>query len=243
MAKSVKNNLVLSDNLLKEWIKYKRGEDFSQNAINKILHYSGGNIQVNTSQYQRIGIEISRELNQKLRSAGYTTQTLEDLAGKTVYRIILDSERTDFPYVCIKDDNINPMLGGCFFRNCSREKALSHLRELCRNASEIILYDKYLGHTDNWRSNRDLILSLLPDKKLTIHYRRDHLSDDLVEELKTVRARWSFEAVELPTHHDRYLIVDGDMEIILTSGFYHLRSTAKELTYMLRLCEKSRFGA
>lgn len=242
MAKREKMNLVLSDDLLKEWLKYKQGQDFDPFTINRILHYSGGKIQTNTSQYIRIGVALPRTLDQTLRSSGYTTQSLVDLAGKTVYGIILDSERTDFPYVCITNDNINPMLGGCFFRDTPRDKAIQHLRELCKNASGITLYDQYLGKGDSWTFNKPILLSVLPDRELTIRYHPDHLLPDRIDELRAVRGRWAFEAVNLPTHHDRYLIVDGNVEVILTSGFYHLRSTAKELTYVLRPCSASRFG-
>ena len=44
-----------------------------------------------------------------------------------------------------------------------------------------------------------------------------------------------------PENHDRYLIIDDKVEIILTSGFYYLNELNKEISYIVRLIDSHRF--
>ena len=44
----------------------------------------------------------------------------------------------------------------------------------------------------------------------------------------------------LLTHHDRYIVIDNKMEIILSSGFMYLELTGKELTYVVRPVQENR---
>lgn len=45
----------------------------------------------------------------------------------------------------------------------------------------------------------------------------------------------------LPEYHDRYLVLDDKLEIILTSGFDYLVKTEKEFTYIVRPVSTQRF--
>ena len=42
-------------------------------------------------------------------------------------------------------------------------------------------------------------------------------------------------------YHDRYLVLDDKLEIILTSGFDYLVKTEKEFTYIVRPVSTQRF--
>jgi len=97
----------------------------------------------------------------------------------------------------------------------TREKAISHIKTLCGKAENVCLYDKYITRRGRERDNDHIlriIASLFPEKKMNI-------SD----------------------HHDRYLIIDNKMEIILTGGFSTLLDTSKEFTYIVRPVVESRF--
>lgn len=53
---------------------------------------------------------------------------------------------------------------------------------------------------------------------------------------------YSFSPSKYNDCHDRYLIIDGKTEIILSSGFDHLHNTTKEIAYIVRDCRgMSRF--
>ncbi len=239
-------SLALDDDLQKAYLDFKERRDFNQDVIIKLLKYYKGPFATNTAQYKRIGREPSNEINQQLRGGGYTNQTLEELASAmTKYKLILSLDKNTFPYVNINGDNIENNLSGCFYRGESRDKAIQHIKALCKGAEEIYIYDKYLVTTGKQSTNNrelDLIASLLPKKKMKLLYQEGHLLDTDVNYLKTVFSTWNFqEKNNIPEHHDRYLIIDNKMEVILTSGFYYLENITKEFTYIVRPIEKNRF--
>ena len=77
---------------------------------------------------------------------------------------------------------------------------------------------------------------ILPNKKVELVYHSKHLNDSAVADLQ-----WSFSLDDsLLTHHDRYIVIDNKMEIILSSGFKYLELTGKELTYVVRPVQENR---
>lgn len=242
MAKPV-YNVVLSDSLQLEYCRYKQGKEFNRYLVNRILRYSEGAIITNVAQLERIGPEAETELKSfgiTLRKSDLKKQSLEQLADRTTYNIILSDSRDDFPYVNITAANepLQPVIGGCFFRDRPRDKAVSHISKLCAKASNILVYDAYLNHDAR---NIGTLASLLPDKKLELVYHPGHLTPDAQAELLRLRPNLTLQPRQLPTHHDRYIVVDGTIEIILTSGFCYLASHIKEITYIIRHCTTSRF--
>lgn len=209
--------MVLSDDLQKVYLDFKEKHDFDQDIVTKLFKYFKGPFATNTAQLSRINKKPSPAIEQQLRASGFTTQSLEELAaGKTLYKIILSKDKSTFPYVNINGDQIENNLSGCFFRGKTREKAIHHIKTLCRKAEDVCLYDKYIIRRGNERDNQALlriIASLLPEKKLNV-----------------------------PDHYDCYLIIDNKMEIILTGGFSTLIDTTKEFTYIVRPVDKNRFS-
>jgi len=236
-------NVALSDSLQLEYCRYKQGKEFNRYLINRILRYSEGAIITNVGQLERIGPDAESELKSfgtMLRKSNLKKQSLEELADKTNYNIILSDKRDDFPYVNITAANepLQPVIGGCFFRDRPRDKAVSHITKLCAKASSILVYDAYLNRDER---NIGTLATLLPDKKLELVYHPDHLTPDTQTELLRLRPKLTLQPQQLPTHHDRYIVVDGTIEIVLTSGFCYLASHIKEITYIIRRCTTSRF--
>jgi hypothetical protein len=238
--------LVLSDELQKVYLDFKEGKDFDRNIVQRLLHYFKGNIITNTAQMKRINKILPPAVEQQLRGAGYTNQPLEDLAKKTVYRIILSTNNNTFPYVNINEDVIENNLMGCFMRGVRRDKAISHIQALCEKAKQVCIYDKYLVRRGDERMNEknlNSVAALLPHKNLFIAYADSHLFESDVSFLKNKCPKWTFEKRNnIPDHHDRYLIIDDKIEIILTSGFSYLSETSKEFTYIVRPILDNRFN-
>lgn len=236
-----KYSLVLSDSLQTEYYKFKNGKDYDPEIIKRLLHYYKAPILTNTSQLKRTNTEVEDRLLQNLRHAGYTTQTLEQLAAMTVYKIVLSVDQDTYPFVNINADKIENNLSGCFFRNESRQKAIDHITALCSKAKEICIYDLYFCHAGI--SNCNTLAALLPKKKLSITYDPSHVSTADIQSMEKRCRDWSFQPKTLLSNHDRYLIIDNEMEIILTSGFSYLNSKAKEFTYVIRPVSEQRFSS
>ena len=135
----------------------------------------------------------------------------------------------------IMSDQISSHITGCFYRNAHRDKAIRHIRALCQDAKKICLYDQYLN------ACKDVLKLILPNKKVELVYHSKHLNDSAVADLQKYNPQWSFSLDDsLLTHHDRYIVIDNKMEIILSSGFMYLELTGKELTYVVRPVQENR---
>lgn len=228
-------SFVLSDELQKEYCNFKEGKVCDRNLIENLLHYYKPSILTNTSQLKRIGKDTSKQLETTLRKSGFTTQSLEDLAQNTTYKIILCTDKNHYPYVNINGDKIENNLTACFFKRENRQKAIEHITALCRKAKNISIYDKYSFLNG---ANIELLKSILPLKELSITYDSQYIN---VVALQEYCAKWTFIDRTLPEYHDRYLVVDDKIEIILTSGFDYLIRNEKEFTYIVRPVSRQRF--
>lgn len=238
MGKRIKS-LVLSDELLDEYLKFKDNSEYDKDIIEKLLHYYKPVYITNISQYERINHEIKPDLKKALSSNRLTNQSLEELASKTKYKIILSANRSDFPYVNINNDNIENNFTGTFLRSEPRLKAIEHIKSLCNDAKKsILVYDKYFYNKED---NADMLIKLLPLKKIEITYQRNSFSEQQINKLKSKCADWTFKDNNFTDNHDRYLIIDDNVEIILTSGFSYLNDFTKEITYIVRLIDGHQF--
>ncbi len=120
-----KYSFVLSDTLYKQYYLFKEHQDYDKEIILHLLKFRCGEFLTNTRQLDDIGIgdRVSKSLYDSLKHARLTKQTLEELARKTDYKLILCDDRTDYPYVNIMSDQISSHITGCFYRNAHRDKA------------------------------------------------------------------------------------------------------------------------
>lgn len=228
-------SFVLSDQLQEQYCNFKEGKVYDRSLIENLLHYYKPSILTNTSQLRRIGKSMSPQLETTLRKSGFTTQSLKDLAQNTVYKIILCTDEDKYPYVNINGDKIENNLTACFFKRESRLKAIEHITALCRKAKRICVCDKYSFQNND---NIELLKDILPLKDLTIVYDSQYMTIDL---LQKHCEKWTFSDRTLSEYHDRYLVIDDKLEIILTSGFDYLVKTEKEFTYIVRPVSMRRF--
>lgn len=233
------NSVALSDELLKEYFKFTGNFDYDRTVIERLLHYYKPVYITNISQLERINHTIDNNLRQKLHACGLRRQTVEELAAMTRYKIILSKNRSDFPYVNIYNDNIENNYTGTFLRSESRAKAIEHIKSLCADARKsILVYDNYFCSKE---SNVDILISLFPNRKLEIKYQIKTFSEKQINKIKAARPNWELTDCNFPENHDRYLIIDDKVEIILTSGFYYLNELNKEISYIVRLIDSHRF--
>jgi len=233
--------IVLSDELLKAYYDFKKSKSVEQDIITKLFKYYISGHLTNCKQLETIGVE-DEPLKQQLAPEGYIKQTLEELGEKTIYKFILNTERDDYPYINIYSDKIERNFTATYGKNESRQKTIEHIKALCKNAQYVFIYDKFL----NENIIRE-IAKILPRKRLNIIHTQiynDHtkqwelnLSQSQITLFKNICKDWIIKEDRKNTYknyHDRYLLIDNQIEIILTSGFDYLFDENKEFTYLVR---------
>ena len=223
--------IVLSDELLKAYYDFKNAKDVDQNIITNLFKYYSRHL-TNIAQLKRIAIKVDDSFRKNLLRKGYTNQTLEELCEKTTYKLILNTEKNDYPYTNINADKIERNFTATYNKNESRDKTIRHIKALCRNAQYIFIYDKYMNDKVIQK-----ISNILPQKKLNIIYKNGQLSQTQISRLKKEGKNWKIQPDNKNTYndyHDRYLLIDNNIEIILTSGFDYLFDENKDFTYIVR---------
>lgn len=236
----MQKSVVLSDELLKEFYAFKNNEKYDNNTIEKLLNYYKPPYITNVKQLENIGI-IDDSLIQLLYANDLANQTLEELSELTKYKLILDNKKTNYPYVNIFKDEIKNNYSATYYKEDSRDKARKHIRALLKDVSCVFVYDKYMSESSSWSDSKKFFTDLLPKNNLTIYYpneyREDHLSNK-AKEIRKICNKWKIiKDTTNKNHrdlHDRYIIIDKKIEIILTSGFDYLFDESKDFTYIVR---------
>lgn len=242
-----KTGIVLDDDLFAEYHRFRGNLSdnipYNEDTVSKIMSFFKAPITTNLCQYKRCKVPLPRNLEIQLKQKGLDKQTLEELAQeKSLYKIIISGSQNDYPYVdIIHNPWIENNFGVSLFRNEPRDKAVHHLASLCKKASKISIYDKYIENEDN-NLNLELLGKIFPDKKLSICF-YSKIKDDFADRIKAAHANWSITKDPNPKNfHDRYIIIDDELEIILTGGVSKLATSIYDFTYIIRETNKSRFN-
>lgn len=228
--------IVLSDDLLKEYYKFKHNDSPDSVTIQNLFNYYKSLHITNVAQLNRIGIDDNVLFSQLLQS-NLTQQTLLGLCDKTTFKVILDKSNSDYPHINISKDKLENNYSSTFYKDESRVKAQEHIKALMKDASSIFIYDIYFEKRNNWEYTKKFFKEIVPRKKLDIYYR----GFDLVNkgsEVKKIYKDWKLikdsSNKKYQDLHDRYLLIDNKIEIILTSGFNNLFDESKDFTYIVR---------
>lgn len=242
---SLKNGVVLSDALYAEYYKFTSGGDYSKDIINKIMAFRFDGFVTNVRQCKAAGNPISAAYETALRSCGMDNQSCVELSRNfTVYKIVLtnDPAKKGFPYVNIdsQDEKISLTLSGSFKISEKRTKAVEHISALCMGAKKLFMYDAHLNASDKGYFGRVAadLNKIIPTTKVEVKY--CVMDQKIIKYLREESACRTFVHTPIPVHHDRYIIVDDRLEIIISSGFDHLTlDNRRELTYIVRNIKKT----
>lgn len=246
-------SFVLEDDLFREYHKYMnpeecvgKGDIYNRRVIKELLSYHIKPFLYNKAQAERLNINMPRELEIQLQHKGVNGLSLEELAAHTFYQGILSTRKESFPYVNIhsSSEKIRAVIAGSYYAHESRQKAISHIKSLCKDAKEIVVFDKYLSATTSANA-LDTLSRILPQNKevrIVIHNRDEYGGNgSIIYDHKDVGKQlcgfyaWTIEEKELRvnSHHDRYLVIDGKKEIVVSSGFSYLGDDLKDVTYLV----------
>ena len=231
--------IVLEDNLLKAFYQFKHGEASDVKLVAQLLTYYKPHLTC-VAQLKRIGISEATLL-QQLAASGWVGQTVEELAQRTSLKLILSSNQSDFPYVNVTgSDVIEPNYTGTF-KNVPRQKAIAHIKALCQAAKSIYIYDPYLKNYQERATQMimDGVFSLLPMSIFTVFCDEGSFVQSTKSEWKRRNCQLTFKNTDSSSSyrgmHDRYLIIDRKVEVIMSSGFDYLFDTNRDFTYVVRL--------
>lgn len=245
------SNVVLSDDLFKLYFWFvRKGEvtnDESGNNITKITKLLSciKEFYTNKEQLSRCGIteEIMGAVeSMPLFNLDGETKDLKDLVLKSKLKLLLsDKNNENQDIICYNILAPSPKYGFhysmTFKTGENKLFAINHIKELLCNAPKVEIVDPYfITDSNQFTENMSLLDQLIESKasKLEIISRDSDDSINLRNELK----RCGYIDARCPpmqaNTHDRY-IKANDVKIHLSSGFYALTQTSKELTYMVEI--------
>jgi len=237
------DGVVLDNELFIKYHEFLNDTSKLSKTIRHLFHFmKGGRVVTCTKQYTDTGLKLQMSLQKALTKAKLTDLSLEEVAQRTPYKIILSESSSTFPYVNINDDDekIENDLVGSYEKDDDRQKAIMHLKSLCQRASHVVIYDKYISR-DSTQEHTDInfLEKILPKKVLLIDC--FELNDTGKTDLESRCSDWR--VTVLPgsaSHHDRYIIIDQKVEIILSSGLYHVENKDMDFTYIVRYIGKKK---
>lgn len=226
------HTIVLEDGLYGEFHAFKHGEPHDSRLLEKLLHlYKPPHI-TNVDQLNRLQIDDA-PLKSQLARSGLISQSIEELAQKTIYKIVLSNGNSIFPHVNIYDDPLQNNYTMTCKPNEPRTKALAHLEALLQDAQNVLICDSFLE--DRWKTAKR-IFEIFPKRGLNISFAHD-LDQRRKTELKRYCSNWQLKRNNLKVyrnHHDRYLLIDSELEVVITSGIDYLYDLNKECTLIFR---------
>lgn len=236
-------SLVVDDYVAQRMLDFKNGISTSFNEFQKILQYYKRNPLFSNIEFLR-EYYGDNQMTWILSQGGRLYENspcIEELAKKTAYKIILTLDREDgFPYVNVNQSKIENRFCSSFEKKEDRESAILHFKALLENASYIIFYDPYLSQPNIQEAFKTFAQECFPQKRLNIHIDNFHGWKKFGREIKSIYSNWSISLINHQEYkekysdlHDRYMIIDGKLEIILTSGIEYLMCDNKDFTYII----------
>lgn len=236
-------SLVVDDCVAQRIFDFKNGISTSFNEFQKILQYYKRNPLFSNLEFLREYYgdnQITWILSQDSRLYE-NSPYVEELAKKTAYKIILTLDRKDgFPYVNVNQSKIENRFCSSFIKQENRENAILHFRSLLENAKYIIFYDRFLIRENVQEAFKEFAQKCFPQKELKIHIDYFKNWKEFSQNIKkNICKDWSISLFDnrykniYSDLHDRYIIIDNKLEIILTSGIEHLIRNDRDFTYII----------
>ncbi|MGE4534736.1 hypothetical protein [Halomonas sp.] len=230
--------LAMDDQLLKLFTDFKRGRQGETSSLliqNLLRMYHPPHI-TSAAQLKAAGVE-DPALLQQLASANLIRQTAEELVALTRYKILLSAEDIHYPAVRISGDSVSNQFVMTLKPGDNRTKAHDWFRALLADAKTVTVADRYLCDETSGRlkPNARKFFQLLPKRALSVFVPRSALP--VASEIKQICPSWKVKqdtSTRYSSAHDRYVLIDGQLEIVVTSGIDYLFDTAKECSLLVR---------
>ena len=230
--------LAMDDQLLKVFYDFKKGRigETSTATIQNLLRLYHPPHITSTSQLTAVGVN-DPALLQQLASVNLTRQTAKELVGRTQYKILLSAEQVHYPAVKVSGDSVSSQFVMTLKPGEDRTKAHSWLAALLAEAKQVTVVDGYLCDSQSGRlkPNARRFFELFPVQTLSLFLSR--VQQRTVTDIKKICGDWKVKRNTSPRYqnaHDRYVLIDDKMEVVITSGIDYLFDTSKECTLLVR---------
>jgi thymidylate kinase len=179
-----------------------------------------------------------------------------------VYKVVLTDQASDPSkgYFNIADSSSNK-LGKYYSLTANKGEPRTHLhdylRKLLGDADEVVICDRYFDGVPQNNINNSIkrncinkgsekVFTLFPSHSVNVFLEVDQnptraqstkISDNCIQHVHTTYANivlCSSIQKNYEDHHDRYLLIDNKIEVIITSGIDYLFDTTKECTIIVR---------
>jgi len=180
----------------------------------------------------------------------FSSELIKEMVAASKLKLQIVQTPTSHPFktICIDGQSCDQLVFSSTYKiNESRQSAIQHINDLVSSATQSIsIHDKFLSI--DTADNFDKIFSGLKDNVNINLYAHEQSSSDKHSQLRVSLKRIPELASEkrqgklkvrpyLHCHHDRYILIDNAIEIVLSSGFYYLFNTDKDFTYLIRIIE------
>lgn len=231
---------LLSDELAELYLNYKKGEKVNQTLLELFFSFYEPVPFCSLDQLNKYAPE-NVEARQALLASEYSAKTEAQVLDETKYKIILTTDSNNYPCVNINKGNLKKEIVISYKAGESRDETIKHLKNLCKNAHNIILCDKYMFDGLNVEDTpiAKFFNNIIDNQNnINIFYKT---SDEDIQKhltyLKRIRPKCTLKACSNKVYkdvHDRYILIDSKLEIILSSGMEYLFDTTKEISLICR---------
>jgi len=255
--------MICDDKVWGEYIKFRNSEDYNKNIVRRLLHYYKPFLMPTKKQLKLLKKE---EQGKYAKNGCTFYDTYEEGLSKTLLKIILTTdENAKFPYIDINNSRLENNLTATYYNNeKDRKYAKEHILSLLHNSKKLIIRDAYFVlqnvydafnsfFTDLYKINTSIEIHIdCRPKSYDNNEQQYFVIDDRLKDLRQKWKQWKFHKVINKTDknssnssngddkyafsHDRYFLIDDEIELILTSGIDHLYGkNIKDFTYIVRV--------
>ena len=231
---------LISDELAELYLNYKNGKKVDQNLLELFFSFYEAVPFITFDQWKKYKSDDASIL-QSMIASGYNTKSEEQILDETIYRIKLTTDKNIYPCVNIKQGSIKKQIVASYKVGESRNEAICHLKNLCKDAKNIIMCDNYMFNVLRIENAAISIFfdKILSDNRINVAYKTTTKEDiqPTISYLKKLRPNCKITPCttkEYNSVHDRYLLIDNKLEVVLSSGIDYLFDTSKEISIIYR---------
>lgn len=223
----------LDDELASLYHQFKKGHSVNNRLVSMLLNHYKPKHKTNFAQLRRIGVDEAGLLSQSINSLEKNL-SLEELAETTIFKYILSASNNTYPYRSLENKNFQSEVLYSFKSGDDRKDFIEHFESLLKKAKNVTVSDKYLiSNSGCWQPFFGLF------KNCNIYLSFDSKDQSFVSNIKCIVGNscrvTSDSRSNYSQLHDRYILIDDKVELVITSGIDYIFDTTKECTVIMRL--------